>query len=66
MKWLIAATIPTKQHPDGLPEAQYKLGKIIHYGQYNMEIDTTVAYNLFHAAAKQEFAPAYYEWARML
>ena len=31
-----------------------------------MEIDTTVAYNLFRAAADQGSVPAYYEYARML
>ena len=66
MKWLMAATIPTKQYPDGLSDAQYKMGKIVLYGKHDVEIDTTVAYNLFDAATKQGFAPAYYEWARML
>ena len=66
MNWLWAATMPTKQYPDGLPDAQYKMGKIVLYGKHDVENNTTVAYNLFDAATKQGFAPAYYEWARML
>jgi len=66
MNWLWEATLPTKQYPDGLPDAQYKMGKIVLYGKYNEEIDTTVAYNLFHSAADQGSVPAYYEYARML
>lgn len=66
MTWLKLAVIPTKQYPKGFKYAQYKMGKIVLYGRYGMEIDTTVAYNLFRAAADQGSAPAYYEYARML
>ena len=66
MTWLKVAVIPTKQYPDGYHYAQYKMGKIVLYGRYDMEIDITVAYNLFRAAADQGSVPAYYEYARML
>ena len=66
MNWLWEATLPTKQYPDGFKNAQYDMGKNVLYGKHGVEIDTTVAYNLFDAATKQGFAPAYYEWARML
>ena len=66
MNWLWSATLPTKQYSDGFRNAQYDMGKNVLYGKHGVEIDTTVAYNLFDAATKQGFAPAYYEWARML
>jgi len=66
MTWLKVAVMHTKQYPDGYKYAQYKMGKIVLYGHYNMEVDTTVAYNLFSAAAGQGSVPAYYEYARMI
>ena len=66
MTWLKLAVMHTKQYPDGYKYAQYKMGKIVLYGHYNMEVDTTVAYNLFSAAAGQGSVPAYYEYARMI
>jgi len=66
LDWLHKATQPSKQYPEGHPQALYEMGKAILYRKYGLTLGHDIARNIFNTAAQLGFTPALYEWARML